>query len=813
MTGESKDQVSCCRKSQFGGEVKKTNTFTLRQSTHRGAQGLSGLKRAKHVLKTLDKAFNFSSAKSQGHEGAVTCVATNVGMFYIVTGGEDCTTRVWTIEGEPYSCYCLTYLHHHTYPVSSVALTMDRPGQKPVVFSSSREEGLFIWDLETQIVSTYTMMNVVDVCCKREISSDGGWVLAVAFDNIAQIMEAEPGETAGTYDIREICTLVHEGNVLQVQHVPGDIEEGAAIGSCAAGKITLWRIDGTKLVELLDPSGKNITCFNISPRCEVYCWLVAGGDGEVSVWALRGGQILESDAWKPNMSNKAFPIVQYPIPEGVNDVAVDPGGDFLVVARQDHVSEMLSIVSRKGKEVGSRGPAAKLVQRMSERTVFTVKHQGHEHEMTVSEYVTGEGQLLVATAEDGLVIWELEGAKAGKKIAELRSVRITEMLVPFVLLFVTFIQVYSFAFGPAAQWEEELKRSTDIVFRIVLCDIVDLDINVPRSDLFWARSLLTVSLMAFFIVASLIGLPYRLTKWKNSIRRSRCFLREVALDDPGCGHFIEKVLGVAKIVMDLLFAACTTILAVPTFSACAHIFDCVRRPDGKKTLATAPNVVCYEDAHLTLCMVTLGCVFPYFYMLVPHAVVAGNCEFVQYSNIFRPWTWTERASAYATLVYKGYCHPYQQNFFRNSVADLIVKISLAGIAILTTSLPMFQMVALTMVGTVHFILSITWLPYVDGGHCALVQGLRLLTMCAMWCGVLTTIDQGKYKALASQLLFVSLVVILPCTLLYMMSKVYCCVQERRGPSTKYTTMGCKTFSEHTVISQDSEPRKVSTETE
>jgi len=182
----------------------------------------------------------------------------------------------------------------------------------------------------------------------------------------------------------------------------------------------------------------------------------------------------------------------------------------------------------------------------------------------------------------------------------------------------------------------------------------------------------------------------------------------------------------------------------------------VDRKDKGYSVALAPDVLCYKGAHLQLAMVAcvLGCF--YSYLLIPHTVVRGDTDYVQYAELFQPGKWRGNAERFSTLVYLGIAHPYKQHAFGHALFDLLVRITLPCITIMSTSLPLFQVVAVAVVGILHFVASVVWLPYVNKGFCAFEQGMRLMTLCAMLCGILTVINDGAHKILATALLCLSI---------------------------------------------------------
>merc|ERR1712048_574006 len=100
----------------------------------------------------------------------------------------------------------------------------------------------------------------------------------------------------------------------------------------------------------------------------------------------------------------------------------------------------------------------------------------------------------------------------------------------------------------------------------------------------------------------------------------------------------------------------------------------------------------------------LGCLCSL--LLVPHTVVCGVPDYVNYSLLFSPRTWRPNAERYVTLQYTGAAHPYKQHAFCHALLDLAVRITLPAITTLSTAYPLFQVVAIALVGLAHLVASV-----------------------------------------------------------------------------------------------------------
>merc|ERR1712232_497217 len=107
---------------------------------------------------------------------------------------------------------------------------------------------------------------------------------------------------------------------------------------------------------------------------------------------------------------------------------------------------------------------------------------------------------------------------------------------------------------------------------------------------------------------------------------------------------------------------CSTIFAVPIYSSLAKIFACTDGEEGN-IVASTTDLPCFEGAHLALSVLAgiLGIV--YSVLLIPHAVVFGDTDYVLYEDMFKWHLWRQNAVRKATLNYKGGLHPFKNNTF------------------------------------------------------------------------------------------------------------------------------------------------------
>jgi WD40 repeat protein len=729
---------------------------------------VSGSDPEDELLKRVSSAKqSFSAVRHQGHEGKLTCVDGSDGMDYVVTGADDHTARVWHWDSEHFRCYkLLKTLHHHSM-VNSVAF-VGKDG--PVVTVTDRDLAVWSWHhsgsnhIDHVVQSTAppasSKGNYYDVDAKH--GSDHKYLLlAVAVGNEAKLLDCE-ADGKGSYAFMfRPGNFRHSSDVQRVLHVPGAVDVGAAIAAFDASAIHLWSSDG-KLQQKLAVPGCQIASFSVSTFSSdtTTGWIVAGGASEetvgfASLWPVRGGQVIGKDNLPvPEYpSPPPEPLVQYEIDLKVIDVAIDPGSklkdaEFIAVSKDDQSTEVITIKPQTLEDAVSQiEPGKNIAQNKKEETLFEVQYQTLRDPVDMCVYRDDEsGPVLLAAFESTCWIWDVEGEDAGEKISELRSVRILEIIAPVGMMLATFVQVVGFAFGPATSWSEEVDATMNVTRKVAVLDMT-LVIHIDKSLIFLPSVCVMVSCMALFLLLTFTAAPEKLRKWKSRVQRS-----EVV-----CMPFLKGFLGGLRQIVALFMGACSTVLVVPLFKICANCFDCVHHPDGGRRpfLSIAPRIVCYNGFHRKLEYVLVVLASLFFVALIPHATVSGDVDYVQRSSFcsLQPWNlWKENSIRRATLIDLGPVHP--DHVFSTGFVQLLSKIALPCISILTTSRPILQTASIACIGALLFIHSLLLPPLVDPTSCAIMQGAHLFTFLAMAIGF-ATVFLPDYKHLSTFMLIFS----------------------------------------------------------
>merc|ERR1740123_1984 len=145
-------------------------------------------------------------------------------------------------------------------------------------------------------------------------------------------------------------------------------------------------------------------------------------------------------------------------------------------------------------------------------------------------------------------------------------------------------------------------------------------------------------------------------------------------------------------------------------------------PERTPYLAIAPQIKCFEHQHRLLVILVFLIVPAYLMVLIPYAVVEGDCSYVSTEKVwvgihqswkvvssyartgrspFESWDehyWVRSARRKATVLDKGFLHPNPQTVFTNLTVELFSKAFLPVITIETTRHPGWQVCLVLLVG-------------------------------------------------------------------------------------------------------------------
>lgn len=700
---------------------------------------LGGSNLVRTVSRTVDRTIQFSSATNEGHKGAVLCVDASSDGAIIITGGEDKTLRVWRYFDDTYQCFRLVSVLVHAGQVTNNAFV----GSKGPVVGADSTGAFVVWPMDDALnvgrtQSTYHPTHgqpIREVSVKKALSEDGSIFVATASGSDGRLHAASTAD--GTrYTFKSMAHLRHDEEVLHIKHIPGSVMEGAAVVTCTQKGVYLWSQDGDLLVTLTQPHSADNTSFAISTLegTDDYFFLLASAGSFVSVWAVHRGHLVSGDGVACAKGDSPPPLVQYDISTKVTGVAIGTDKDFkhfMVVAKADQAknlysSEMFHITpSQAWRALGPHKPASLLAKDL-ETSVFEVVHEGDVRAITVYIDPDKEATLLEAFSNGLAAAWDLGGVDVGEITIELRSLTPVEVLLPIVLLLVSFFQVSSFAFGPNTNWSDEVQKPANFTTSIAFIDF-EMMLTIDSQWIFWPEILGALGLMVLFILLSVFGVPEAVGRCRRAANR-RHYTRGA------------QVLRVFEVTVKSVMALVATILVVPVFTAVAKSFDCVERQEGGElTIREAPGIICYEGRHQILVWAICAIGPCFFLVLMPHFCVQGDTQYVSPSQLVRPWLWQPSVERQASTVYFHSMHPHAENVFLNRMLELYAKIALPCITILLRARPRMQMSVVAVIGAFLYLQSLGHPALADPVWAAAKACSHLFTFVAMVCGLASTI--------------------------------------------------------------------------
>jgi len=406
------------------------------------------------------------------------------------------------------------------------------------------------------------------------------------------------------------------------------------------------------------------------------------------------------------------------------------------------------------------GPASLLVIPGDTRTFMQLTQTSHVADMSVTKDPEGNPALVVGCDDGSAVVWDLAGDDRGQIIAQLRSLRPLEILVPVILLCTTTAQMFSFAFGPAIPWEAGVHEKATFVHRVTVFDFKCM-VTIHKELVFWPEILIIVALISMFIATSFLGLDEltdhlvaKCTNWKRFRSEGNRM---------GPAHLVMKAVSVARSAIYGFMQLAATLLVVPIMKAAAAAFHCSGDP---AVVHFAPTVHCWEGPHLKL-TILLAILLPAFmYTLLPNATVGGDSRYVPSTSLFdyKFWqpknAWRLAAARKATTLYMDFLHLHPWHAFEWLSVDLFGKIFIPVVATLAQSRPKVQMCLITSINIFVWVHSVRHAPYLDRRFCIVVQDFKLLICVSSATGIFTTLRNDPHSFLPVYILVGAFVLVL-----------------------------------------------------
>ena len=304
-------------------------------------------------IKLSEKTFS-----AEGHQGWVRAVAVTPNGKYAVSGSDDCTIRIWSLE----TGKLVRTLEGHNNWVRAVAVT---PNIKYVV-SGSYDHTIRIWNLETgELIRV--LKGHEDGLNALAVTPNGKYVVSGSWDCTIRIWDLETGK----------LTRVLKGHTSRVNTVIVTFNGKHVVSGSNDRTIRIWDLETGKLEKTLEGLKEEVTAVAVTPNGK---HVVSGShDNTIRIWNFETGELEKTlerhEGW-------------------THDVSVTPCGKYAICAFTDNTIQIWNL------ETG--GPVKTL--------------EGHKDEVTAVT-VTPNGKYVVSGSDDQTIrIWDLETGKITRTI-------------------------------------------------------------------------------------------------------------------------------------------------------------------------------------------------------------------------------------------------------------------------------------------------------------------------------------------------------------------------------------------------------------
>lgn len=706
------------------------------------------------IRRGLDSILHFEYQTHQGHDGHVRCVDGSDDMGWILSGGKDCSARLWHYSEQDYQCYRLARVWKYDSTVQSVAFA----GEEGPAVVVTKDGHLYVQGTSSaescKVKQSDESMN--DLRVKKEAYKDAGtWLLLSAGGKCAYLTETFPKFAAHPsvceYECKQIKEFPHKEEVEVAMHVPGDINDGAAVVTLSGKNIWLMNLEGDVLQKLSLPEGNGgWESFHISDS--LTGWLAGASESAVYMWPVANGKIID-----PVNTFEPAHVAKYLFPEGLNDVMMHRDNDFFMVQRGDMSFELRYILPDDGQEhICSADPSIhdlKLImpKHIDHTKAFVIKQTVKSHEMYLG-HDDEIGPVALCGFQNGVVrCWDLEGDDRGEMTSEIRSMTMLEVLSPIMLRFVTFIQVTQYAFGPSTKFSKGLEKPAAISRKIAVLDVT-IAIDIDPAKLFVPQIIVVFLVAASFLLIVFSSAPERLNNAVNSIMRSEMYAKE-AKDRKeakrrcmGCAHFCAGAVSFIQMGVSMFIILNSSVFVVPMSKKLAQLVDCEHPEDAPPYLSADPSMICWGSHHLLFVRI-LAILWPvYVLVLIPHVLVSGDSNYMKLAEVLQISKWATQARRKATVLYIGVLHPRPDSIVKTKLVEFFTKMALPVIVILTTHTPLLQTVGVAACGLLGALCSTMYPPLVQQSWNTMERNLQLFTFLSMSCGILSVILPGTNVA-------------------------------------------------------------------
>jgi len=578
---------------------------------------------------------------------------------------------------------------------------------------------------------------------------------------LVQVTHRRPSRRESFFKVSEPVMLPHKLPVTQLRFI-GDGQSQATtdlrpniwrpspyyVVTCSADGASLWRIESDVMTRAV-----RMTTFRIGQAEETKFIAVPMRDNSlllsasthvVCVWDMKSALASTLDRDKSN--SQPTPVERYD--EKVRFFEAGLWGKDFMCGRKHKC--FVRKFKRDGADLEITG--SDLRARLLGPTEARIHEIPQRSGMTAIRdvYDPATGEVLVTGCMDGrVVLSDLSESEIGECLAELRSLSHLELFLPVALKVLSFLQINSFAFGPAVPWHPTVERPAEIVGPVVKLDVVKM--LGLGATCFWATTWLTVAVMAAFVIVILGDLRRRLA---DVLDRKLTDAHEMLQVPDYVKKEIKRLRSLEKMV-DAFILVCCTFLVVPMANNVAVALSCspdvcdralpnMIQPE-IECLRLQPTVECFTGQHWNLAVAIVAVAPLYFFLLFPYAVVQGDAHYVQRHELLSIKDWKENARRKANVLYSGAVHPNHSNAFPAICTDIASKIALPVVAKLTSDNPLVQMTTITSIGLLLLVVTDIYPPFLEDTTNVVFKGMRACNLACMASALLCCVCPGTNR--------------------------------------------------------------------
>eukprot|EP00929_Paragymnodinium_shiwhaense_P097948 TRINITY_DN5950_c0_g1_i2.p1 TRINITY_DN5950_c0_g1~~TRINITY_DN5950_c0_g1_i2.p1 ORF type:complete len:693 (-),score=128.83 TRINITY_DN5950_c0_g1_i2:389-2467(-) len=364
--------------------------------------------------------------------------------------------------------------------------------------------------------------------------------------------------------------------------------------------------------------------------------------------------------------------------------------------------------------------------------------------------------VLLAGADGVANIWD---PCTGQCVHSVRAPTMREMYTPLLYDTIIVLQLSAFNFAESYKWHEAVSpmRTLSGLFTLDAGSLVSISnaifaFKMPYEAAylaFTAFSQLGILIYIVVVVGDLIGVEER---WLLAIEVSQSFREEVKA---GLTGFTKRPMGPQHVRFQrgmwrmafwrALISLFATVLVVPCCKRLLWLMNCEEASEGGLR-SIWPSLVCYEGWHLALVGISAVLLPLFCFLVIPYSVVKGQSEVVAWEDLLEPSQWYRNCEQVCDMVDMGPMQVSAHTYFWFKLLEVLARIAVPGIAMLTERRPYLQGSLMTLLHLLIVLQALRRRIYVTGSTSALSLGSKTIGLLAASSALLSAVlsdEQGQ----------------------------------------------------------------------